>query len=134
MRRGQKACRCHKCQKVQRLSDQTRKGCSEESRDDNADSTDRGVPVRQYDPKLIRPRSRFEGVRTPTTELNGRLRTKTALEQTSRTGTYKGDKEIPRHHLRGANAKTGYKFPSYTRCRGKMTQEKKRRSYNGLAS
>ena len=94
MRRGQKACRCHKCQKVQRLSDQTRKGCSEESRDDNADSTDRGVPVRQYDPKLIRPRSRFEGVRTPTTELNGRLRTKTALEQTSRTSTSTRDRGI----------------------------------------
>ena len=31
------------------------------------DSTDRGVPLRQYDPKLIRARSWFEGVRCPET-------------------------------------------------------------------
>ena len=31
-----------------------KKDYSEDSRDDNADSTDRGVPLRHYDPKLIR--------------------------------------------------------------------------------
>ena len=31
-------------------------------------TTDRGVPLRQYDPKLIRARSRFEGVSTPRNE------------------------------------------------------------------
>ena len=39
---------------LRRVSDQTRKGYNEESRDDNADATDRGVPLRQYDPTLIR--------------------------------------------------------------------------------
>ena len=72
---------------LRRLSGQTRKGYSEESPDDNADSTDRGVPLRQYDPKLIRARSWFEGVSTPRIEWNRRLRTKTALEQASRTST-----------------------------------------------
>ena len=51
---------------------------SEESRDDNADSTERGVPLVQYDLTLIRARSRFEGVNTPRNEWNRRLRTKTA--------------------------------------------------------
>ena len=57
------------------------------------DSTDRGVPLRQYDPKLIRARSRFEGVSTPRNEWTGRLRTKTALEQTSGTSTSKREEE-----------------------------------------
>ena len=41
--------------------------------------------MRQYDPKLMRARSRFEGVRTPRNEWNRRLRTKTSLDQTQRT-------------------------------------------------
>ena len=53
------------------MSGQTKKGYSEESPDDNADSTDRGVPLRQYDPKLIRARSWFEGVSTPSNEKIG---------------------------------------------------------------
>ena len=95
MRRRQKACRYVRNTKkgLRRLSDQTRKGYSKESRDDNADSTDRGVPLRQYDPKLIRTRSRFEGVSTPRNEWTGRLRTKTALEQTSRTSTSKREEK-----------------------------------------
>ena len=40
----------------------------------------RGVPLRQYDPKLIRARCWCEGVSTPRNEGNRRLRTKTALE------------------------------------------------------
>ena len=36
--------------------------------DDNADFTDRGALLRQYDPKLMRARSRFEGVSTPRNE------------------------------------------------------------------
>ena len=84
------------------------------SRNDNADSTDRGVPLKQYDPKLLRALSTFEGVSTPRNEWNRRLRTKAALEQTSRTSTSKREEEISKHHPRGANAKTGYMFPSYT--------------------
>ena len=56
-------------------------------------TTDRGVPLRQYDPKLIRTLSRFKGVRTPRNEWNRRLRTKTALEQTSGTSTSKREEE-----------------------------------------
>ena len=41
--------------------------------------------MRQYDPKLMRARSRFEGVRTPRNEGHRRLPTKPSLEQTSRT-------------------------------------------------
>ena len=33
-----------------------------------------GAPLRQYDPKLMRARSRFEGESTPTNEWNMRLR------------------------------------------------------------
>ena len=83
------------------------KATTVKSGDDNADSTDRGVPLVQYDLKLIRARSRFEGVSTPRNEWNKRLRTKTALEQASRTSTFKREEEKSRHHPRGANAKTG---------------------------
>ena len=107
---------------------QLQKRYSEESRDDNADSTDRGLPLRQYDPKLIRARSRFEEVSTPRNEWNRRIRTKTTLKQTSRTSTSKREEETSRHHPRGANAKTGYMFPSCTWCRGKMAQEKENRA------
>ena len=69
MQRKRKACRYVKNTRkgLRRVSGQTRKRHSEESRDDNADSTDRGVPLKQYDPKLMRARSRFEGVRRPVT-------------------------------------------------------------------
>ena len=60
----------------------TQKGYSEELPDDSADFTDSGAPLRQYDQKLMRARSRFEGVRTPRNDWNRRLRTKTSLEQT----------------------------------------------------
>ena len=95
MRRRQKACRyvTNTRKGLRRLSGQTRKGCSEESRDDNADSTDRAVPLRRYYPKRIRARSRFEGVSTPRNEWNRRLRTKTAVEQTSSTSTSKREEE-----------------------------------------
>ena len=86
---------------LRRLSGQTRKGCSEELPDDNADFTDRGAPLRQYDPKLMRARSRFEGVRTPRNDWNRRLRTKTSLEQ-SRTSTSKRDGGICSHHTHDA--------------------------------
>ena len=36
--------------------------------------------MKQYDPKLVRARSRLEGASTPRNEGNRRLRTKTALE------------------------------------------------------
>ena len=85
---------------------------SEESRDDNADSTERGVPLVQYDLTLIRARSRFEGVNTPRNEWNRRLRTKTALEQASRTSESKREEEKSRHHPRGERRRRGYKFPS----------------------
>ena len=100
MQRRQKACRYVRNARkgLQRVSSQTQKGYSEESRDHNADSTDRGVTLRQYDPKLIRARSRFMGS-TPRNEWKRRLRTKTALEQTSRTSTSKreeGNQDITR--------------------------------------
>lgn len=41
---------------------QTHKGYIGESRGDNADSTDRGGTFEAVRPKLIRARSRFEGV------------------------------------------------------------------------
>ena len=87
---------------LRRVSRQTQKGYSEESRDDNADSTDRGAPLRQYDPKLIRARSRFEGVSTPRNKRNRRLRTNTALEQTSRASTSERDGGICSHHTHDA--------------------------------
>ena len=104
MRRRQKACRyvTNTRKGLRRLSGQTRKGCSEESRDDNADSTDRAVPLRRYYPKRIRARSRFEGVSTPRNEWNRRLQTTPSLEQTSRTSTSKRDGGICSHHTHDA--------------------------------
>ena len=68
--------------------------------------------MRQHDPKLIRARSRFEGVSTPRNEWNRRIRTKTAFEQhSSRTCTFKGKEGQARHHPRGANAKMGVYVP-----------------------
>ena len=100
MQRKRKACRYVRNTRkgLRRVSGQTQKGYSEKSPDDNADSTNRGAPLRQYDPKLTRARSRFEGVSTPKNEWNRRLRTKTALEQTSRTSTSKRDGGICSHH------------------------------------
>ena len=101
MQRIQKAC-CYvrNARKSLRiLSGQTRKVYSEESRDDNADATHRVVPLRWYYPKRIRSRSKFEGVSTPRNEWNRRLRTKIAVEQTSRTSTSKreeGNQDITR--------------------------------------
>ena len=48
-----------------------------------------GALLKQYDPKIMRSRSRFEGVSTPRNEWDRRLQTKTSLEQTSRTSTSK---------------------------------------------
>ena len=79
-----------------------------------ADSTDRGVLLRQYDPKFIRARSRFEGVSTPRNEWNRRLWTKTSIEETSRTSTSKRDEEN-QDITRVARTQTrGYMFSSYT--------------------
>ena len=99
MQRKWKACRyVRKARKsLRRLSGQTQKGYSEELPDDNGGFTDRGAPLRQYDPKLMRTRSRFEGVNTPRNEWNRRLRTKTSLKQTSRTSTSKRDGSICSH-------------------------------------
>ena len=92
MPRKRKACRYVRNTRkgLRRLSEQTKKkGYSEELPDDNADFTDRGAPLWQYDPKIMRARSRFEGVSTPRNMWNRRLQTKTSLEQTSRTSTSK---------------------------------------------
>ena len=64
MQRQRKACRyVRNIRKgLRRVSEQTQKGYREESPDDNADSTDGGAPLRQYNPKPIRARCRFEGV------------------------------------------------------------------------
>ena len=43
-----------------------KKGYSEELPDDNADFTDGGASLWQYDPKIMRARSRFEEVRPET--------------------------------------------------------------------
>ena len=51
------------------------------------------APFRQYYPKRIRARSRFEGVSTPRNVWNRGLRTKTAVEQTSSTSTSKREEE-----------------------------------------
>ena len=63
MQRKRKACRYVRNPRkgVRRESGQTKKSYSEESQDDNADSTDRGVPLRQYDPKLIRSGNNRQG-------------------------------------------------------------------------
>ena len=79
-----------------------KKGYSEELPDDNADFNDRGAPLWQYDPKIMRARSRFEGVSTPRNEWNRRLQTKTSLEQTSRTSTSKRYGGICSHHTHDA--------------------------------
>ena len=128
MQRKRKACRCvrNTIKDLRRVSGQTRKGHSEKSRDDNDDSTDRGVPLRQYDPKLIRARSRFEGVTTPRNEWNRRLRTKIVLEQTSRTSTSKRKEENQDITRVARTRRRGYMFPSYTWCRGNVVQEKNR--------
>ena len=47
-----------------------------------------GAPLWQYDPKIMRARSRFEGVSTPRNEWNRRLQTKASLEQTSVSYTH----------------------------------------------
>ena len=84
------------------------------SRNDNADSTDRGVPLKQYDPKLLRALSTFEGVSSPRNEWNRRLRTKAALEQTSRTSTSKREEENQDITRVARTRGPGYMFPSYT--------------------
>ena len=61
-----------------------------------------GAPLKQYDPKIMRARSRFEGVSTPRNEWNRRLQTKTSLEQISRTSTSGGYGGICSHHTHGA--------------------------------
>ena len=82
--------------------------------------------MRQYDPKLIRARSSFEGVSTPRNEWNRRLRTKTALEQqSSRTFTSKREEGKSRHHPRGANAKMGVYVPVVHMMQGKDGPRKK---------
>ena len=95
MRRRRKACRYFRSTRkgLRRRSGQTRKGYSEESRDDNAYSTDRAVPLRRYYPKQIRARSRCEGVSTPRNVWNRRVRTKTAVEQISSTSASKREEE-----------------------------------------
>jgi len=135
MQRKQKACRSvrHTRKGLRWLSGQTRKGCSEESRDDNADSTERGVPLRRYDPKLICARSWFEGVRKPRNEWNRRLRTKIALEQTSRTSTSKREEEnqditrVARTRRRGICS-------HHTHDAGERSKKKIGQTYNGFAN
>ena len=105
MQRKRRACRYVRNTRkgLRRLSGQTQKGYSEELPDDNADFTDRGgAPLKQYDPKIMRSRSRFEGVSTPRNEWNRRLQTKTSLEQTSRTSTSKRYGGICSHHTHDA--------------------------------
>ena len=94
---------------LQRLSRQTQKGYSEELPDDTADVTDRGAPLRQYDPKVLRARSRFEGVSTPRNVWNRRLRTNTSFEQTSRTRTFKRDGGMRSHHTHDAGKRLSKK-------------------------
>ena len=90
--------------------------------------------MRRYDPKLICARSWFEGVRKPRNEWNRRLRTKIALEQTSRTSTSKREEEKSRHHPRGANAKTGVYVPIIHVMQGKDGPRKIGQTYNGFAN
>ena len=127
MQRKRKACRYVKNTRkgLRSVSGQTRKRHSEESRDDNADSTDRGVPLKQYDPKLMRARSRFEGVSTPKNEWNRRLRPKTALEQTSRTSTSKREEENQDITRVDANVNTGVYVPIIHMMQGKDGPRKK---------
>ena len=76
--------------------------------------------MRQYDPKLMRARSRFEGVSTPRNEWNRRLQTIPSLEQTSRTSTSKRDGGICSHHTHDAgkrwskNKKIGQTYNGFT--------------------
>ena len=99
---------------LRRVSDQTRKGYNEESRDDNADATDRGVPLRQYDPKLICARSRFEGISTPRNEWNRRLRTKTDSNKHQGQVRLKREEENQDITRVARTRRRGYMFPSYT--------------------
>ena len=110
---------------LRRVSGQTRKGYNEESRDDNADSIDRGVLLRQHDPTLIRARSRFEGVSTPRNEWNRRLRTKSPVEQTSRTSTSKREEENQDITRVARTRRRGICSPHTHDAGGKMVQEKK---------
>ena len=103
MLRKRKACRyvTNTRKGLRRLSEQTKKkGYSEELPDDNADFTDRGAPLWQYDPKIMRARSRF--LSPPRNEWNRRLQTKMSLEQTSRTSTSKRYGGICSHHTHDA--------------------------------
>ena len=84
------------------MSEQTQKGYSVEGPDDNAEFSDRGATLRQYDPKLMRARSRFEGVSTPRNEWNRHLQTIPSLEQTSRTSTSIRDGRLCSHHAHDA--------------------------------
>ena len=104
MQRKWKACRYvgNARKGLRRLSRKTQKGYREELPDDNADFTDRGAPLKQYHPTLMRARSRFEGVSTPKNEWNRGLQTKTSLEQISRTITSKHDGGICSHHTHDA--------------------------------
>ena len=103
----------------------TRKGYRGESRGDNADSTDRGFPLRQHGQKSIPARSRFVGVSRPRNEGNRRLRSKAALKlQSLMTSTSKSGQERSGQHPRDANTKTeGYMFPSCTCCRGRWSKK-----------
>ena len=107
MQRKRKACRYVRntrkgSTKIVRTNSKKEKGYSEELPDDNADFTDRGAPLWQYDPNIMRARSRFEGVSSPRNEWNRRLQTKTSLEQTSRTSTSKRYGGICSHHTHDA--------------------------------
>ena len=91
--------------------------------------------MKQYDPKLLRALSTFEGVSTPRNEWNRRLRTKAALEQTSRTSTSKREEEISKHHPRGANTNTGVYVPIIHMMQAKDRPRKKiGQTYNGFAN
>ena len=119
MQRKRKACRYVRntrkgSTKIVRTNSKKEKGYSEELPDDNADFTDRGAPLWQYDPKIMRARSRLEGVSTPRNEWNRRPLTKTALEQTSRTSTSKGEEENQNITRVAQTRRRGYMFPSYT--------------------
>ena len=92
------------------MSGQTQRGYSEELPDDNADFTDRGAPLKQYDPKLMCARSRFEGERTPRNEWNRRVRTKPSLEHQGQVYPNVTEAYVPIMHM----------------MLGKMVQEKNR--------
>ena len=83
--------------------------------------------MRQYGPNLIRARSRFEGVSTPTNEGKRSLRSKAAFQTASVKDKYVQAWGLKiKQHSGGMNAKTGgYTFPSCTYCRGRTVQERK---------